>query len=106
MQYKYKAMQFAAMQYKLCKCALQRKLCWQREAACPASEACDHRDHLLHHLQWPTDDAAGDGDDDEDGDDHDHDHADDDDEVEKVCMCNYSPCGDDSAFQDAFNDQV
>ena len=67
MQYKYTAMQFAAMQYKLCKCALQRKLCWQREAACPASEACDHRDHLLHHLQWPTDDAAGDG---EDHDDH------------------------------------
>ena len=48
--------------------ALQRKLCWQREAACPASEACDHRDHLLHHLQWPTDDAA------RDGDDHDEDH--------------------------------
>ena len=39
---------------------------------------------------------------DQDHDDHDHDHADDDDEVEKVCMCNYSPCGDDSAF----NDQV
>ena len=51
--------------------AVQRKLCWQREAACPASEACDRRDHLLHHLQWPTDDAARDGDDDDAGDDDD-----------------------------------
>ena len=55
---------------------------------------------------WST--SGGDGDDDEDGDDHDHGYADDDDddEVEKVCMCNYSPCGDDSAFKDAINDQV
>ena len=64
--------------------ALQRKLCWQREAACPASEAacpaCDRRDHLLHHLQWPTDDAARDGDDDDAGDDDDDDDAGDDDD--------------------------
>ena len=50
---------------------MERKLCWQREAACPA---CDHRDHLLHHLEWGTDDHHGDDDDDHgDGDDDDED---------------------------------